>query len=70
MHLSEFNKMEETHLDIKLLFQATSNVTPVTASQTSSADLSPNSKMRKRFQAQISASHLVDSKSQFYIIAW
>ena len=47
MHLSEFNKMEETHLDIKLLFQATSNVTPFTASQTASAepeslDLSPN----------------------------
>ena len=60
MHLSELSKMEETHLDIKLLFQATSNVTPVTASQSSIAEpeslaLSPNSKMRKRFQAQKSS---------------
>ena len=47
--------METTHLNIKLLFQATRNVTPVTASQTSiaepeSLDLSPNSKRRKGFR--------------------
>ena len=60
MHLNEFNKLEETYLDIKLLFQSTSNVTPVTASQTAiseaeTLDLSPNSKMRRRFQAQKSS---------------
>ena len=57
MHLLELEKLDETKLDVKLLFQSTNNVTPATATQTAideadNLDLSPTSKMRRRFQAK------------------